>query len=144
MGSLLLFKPHYQIFTTSEDVCRKKWYIQMYKSPFKHPNQLPFITIYCHLLPQAAQSRHLSNIDHLRHIAGGPSRQSSAASDAQFGTEDGGGEDGARATGGETGGASFPLGVARNVNRKPWIVAILELGFLSMSHISLEHPWGST
>ena len=47
MGSLLLFKPHYQIFTTSEDVCRKKWYIQMYKSPFKHPNQLPFITIYC-------------------------------------------------------------------------------------------------
>ena len=23
----------------------------MYKSPFKHPNQLPFIAIYCHLLP---------------------------------------------------------------------------------------------
>jgi hypothetical protein len=60
---------------------------------------LPFIAIHCHLLPQAAQS-HLSNIDHLRHIAGGPSRQSSAASDAQFGAEDG-----ARATGGETGGA---------------------------------------
>jgi hypothetical protein len=119
MGSLLLFKPHYQVFSTSEDVCHKKWYIQMYKSPFKHPNQLPFIAIHCHLLPfiaiychllpfiaihchllpQAAQS-HLSNIDHLRHIAGGPSRQSSAASDAQFGAEDG-----ARATGGETGGA---------------------------------------